>query len=128
MRDQGMQQDRTVRRRRRRSTDEKASLLDAWRRSGLSAREFSRREGLQKTSLWRWSRELGQVAAELRKPKDLIAFAPVHVANAAPKPVASAERVVAEVLVRDVRIRVLAGADAVQVADLVKALTGGRSC
>ena len=123
-----MQQDRTVRRRRRRSTDEKASLLDAWRRSGLSAREFSRREGLQKTSLWRWSRELGQVASEVKKPKALIAFAPVHVANAVSKPVASAERVVAEVLVRDVRVRVLAGADAVQVADLVKALTGGTLC
>lgn len=123
-----MQQDRTVRRHRRRSADEKASLLDAWRRSGLSAREFSRREGLQKTSLWRWSREFGNVAAKVRKPKALIAFAPVHVANAAPKPVTPTERVMAEVLVRDVRVRVFAGADALQVRDLVKALTGGAAC
>jgi len=40
----------------------------------------------------------------------------------------SAERVVAEVLVRDVRVRVMAGADAAQVADLVRALSGGLAC
>jgi transposase-like protein len=123
-----MQQDRTVRRRRRRSPDEKDSLLQAWRTSGLSAREFSRREGLQKTSLWRWSREPRQTTPEARKPKASITFAPVHVANATSKLVTSTERVVAEVLVRDVRVRVLAGADAAQVADLVKALSGGVAC
>jgi transposase-like protein len=127
MRNRAMQQDKPVRRRRRRSTEEKDSLLDAWRASGLSAREFSRREGLQKTSLWRWSREPRQAASETRKPKGMITFAPVHVVNAASKPVA-AERVVAEVLVREVRVRVLAGADAAQVADLVKALSGGSAC
>ena len=123
-----MQQDRTVRRRRRRSPEEKDALLKAWRTSGLSAREFSRREGLQKTSLWRWSREPRQAAPEARKPKASITFAPVHVANAASKPVTSAERVLAEVLVRDLRVRVLAGAYAAQVANLVKALSGGIAC
>lgn len=123
-----MQQDKAVSRRRRRSAAEKESLLKAWRSSGLSAREFSRREGLQKTSLWRWSREPGLAVAEGRKPKALITFAPVHVANAASRPVVLAERVVAEVLVRDLRVRVLAGADAAQVADLVKALSGGSAC
>jgi transposase-like protein len=123
-----MQQDRTVRRRRRRSPEEKDSLLKAWRASGLSAREFSRREGLQKTSLWRWSREPRQVAPEARKTKASITFAPVHVSSATSKPMTSTERVVAEVLVRDVRVRVLAGADAAQVADLVKALSGGGAC
>jgi transposase-like protein len=123
-----MQQDKVVRRRRRWSAEEKEALLNAWRASGLSAREFSRREGLQKTSLWRWSREPRQAVSAARKQKASITFAPVHVANAASKLVASAERVVAEVLVRDVRVRVLAGADATQVADLVKALTGGLAC
>lgn len=123
-----MQQDTAVRRRRRRSAEEKQSLLHAWRTSGLSAREFSRREGLQKTSLWRWSREPGLVASEGRKPKVSITFAPVHVASMASKPIAVVERVVAEVLVRDVRVRVLDGADAAQVAGLVKALAGGSTC
>jgi transposase-like protein len=123
-----MQQDKPVRRRRHRSPEEKASLLDAWHASGLSAREFSRREGLQKTSLWRWSREPGQAATATRKPKASITFAPVHVASEASQPVALAERVMAEVLVRDVRVRVLAGADAAEIADLVKALAGGTSC
>ena len=122
-----MQQDIAVRRRRRRSAEEKQSLLHAWRTSGLSAREFSRREGLQKTSLWRWSRE-PEVASEGRKPKVSITFAPVHVASMASKPIAVVERVVAEVLVRDVRVRVLDGADAAQVAGLVKALAGGSRC
>jgi hypothetical protein len=35
---------------------------------------------------------------------------------------------VAEVLVRDVRVRVLDGADAAQIAGLVKALAGGETC
>jgi transposase-like protein len=122
-----MQQDRTVRRRRRWSAEEKRSLLDAWRASGLSAREFSRREGLQKTSLWRWSRDQRLGESEPRK-KASITFAPVHVANSGARPISSVERVVAEVVVRDVRVRVLDGADAVQVAGLVKALTGGSTC
>jgi transposase-like protein len=123
-----MQQDKVVRRRRRRSAEEKRSLLDAWRASGLSAREFSRREGLQKTCLWRWSREPGLAASETRKPTASITFAPVHVASAAVRPTSSVERVVAEVLVRDLRVRVVDGADVTQVASLVKALTGGSAC
>ena len=117
-----------MRRRRRWSAEEKHSLLEAFRASGLSAREFSRREGLQKTSLWRWSREPGQVESETRQTKASITFAPVHVASTASKRSSCSERVVAEVLVRDVRVRVLDGADAVQVASLVKALTGGLAC
>jgi transposase-like protein len=78
-----MQQDKPVRRRRRWSAEEKEALLNAWRASGLSAREFSRREGLQKTSLWRWSRERRQAVSAARKQKASITFAPVHVANSA---------------------------------------------
>jgi transposase-like protein len=121
-----MQQDRMVRRRRRWSAEEKRSLLEAWRVSGLSAREFSRREGLQKASLWRWRRELELAKSEPRKLKAAITFAPVHVAGL--RPVSAAERVVAEVIVREMRVRVLDGADAAQVAGLVKALLGGLSC
>ena len=122
-----MQESKAVRRRQRRSDEEKRSLLEAWRASGLSAREFSRREGLQQTSLWRWNRAPGQVAVEARKPKTSITFAPVHVAMAAKSRLLE-ERVVVEVVVHDVRVRVLDGADAAQVARLVRALTGGLAC
>jgi transposase-like protein len=121
-----MQQDRMVRRRRRRSAEEKRSLLESWRASGLSAREFCRREGVQKASLWRWRRELEVSESEARKSKASITFAPVHVASL--RPVSTTERVVAEVVVREMRVRVLDGADAAQVADLVKALLGGVAC
>lgn len=123
-----MQQDKTVRRRRRRSDEEKRSLLEAWQSSGLSAREFSRREGVQKTCLWRWSRESRLTDAPTGNPKASIKFAPVHVAGASTKPVSSGERVVAEVVVQGVLVRVHDGADASQIASLVKALTGGLAC
>ena len=67
------------------------------------------------------------VAVETRERPDE-QFAPVRVTSAADKPLAVAERIVAEVVVRDVRLRVLDGADAAQVARLVKALTGGAAC
>jgi transposase-like protein len=123
-----MQQDKTVRRRQRRSTEEKRSLLEAWRASGLSAREFARRQGIQKTCLWRWSREPLLTGSSTAQPKTSITFAPVHVASEQPKLVSTDGRVVAEVVVRDVRVRVLEGADASQIVSLVKALTGGLAC
>lgn len=123
-----MQQERTVRRRRRWSTEEKRCLLEAWRASGLSAREFSRVEGVQKTSLWRWAREPRLAERATGAAKAAIKFAPVHIASEAPKPVSSRERVVAEVIVHDVRVRVLEGAEASQIVSLVKALTGVLAC
>jgi len=123
-----MQQDKTVRHRRRWSADEKRALLDAWQASGLSVWEFSRQKGLQKTCLWRWKRERGlNKSTTDSKPKTSVTFAPVHVTSVT-KPPSSTDRVVAEVMVRDVRLRVIDGADAVQVARLVKALTGGSAC
>jgi transposase-like protein len=123
-----MQQDKTVRRRRRRSVEEKRSLLDAWRASGLSAREFSRREGIQKTCLWRWSREPRLTESSTAQPKNSITFAPVHVAREQRKGVSTDERVMAELVVHSVRVRVLDGADASQIVSLVKALAGGLAC
>jgi transposase-like protein len=123
-----MQQDKAVRRRRRRSVEEKRSLLEAWRASGLSAREFSRREGIQKTCLWRWSREPRLTESSPAQPKTSITFAPVHVASERRKGVSTEERVMAEVVVQGVRVRVLDGAEASQIVTLVKALTGGLAC
>jgi len=124
-----MQQDKTVRHRRRWSADEKRALLDAWQASGLSVWEFSRQKGLQKTCLWRWIRERGlNKSTTGSRPKTSVTFAPVHVRSVTDKSPSSTDRVVAEVMVRDVRLRVIDGADAVQIARLVKALTGGPAC
>jgi transposase-like protein len=123
-----MQQDKTVRRRQRRSAEEKQSLLAAWRASGLSAREFSRREGVQKTCLWRWSRESGLTVSSAATAKTSIKFAPVHIASERPKGASTDERVVAEVVVHDVRVRVVEGAETSQIVSLVKALTRGLAC
>ena len=122
-----MQQEKAVRRRRW-SMEEKRSVLEAWRGSGLSAREFSRLKGVQKTSLWRWAREPRLAESPTGQPKASIKFAPVHIASEAPKPFSSRERVVAEVVVRDVRVRVLEGAEASQIVSLVKALMRGVAC
>jgi hypothetical protein len=58
-----------------------------------------------------------------------ISFAPVHVTKAPATTVVEPERVVAEVVIgRDVRVRVLGGADMDQVSRLVRALAGVASC
>lgn len=55
-----MQQEKPRHRRLRRSDDEKLRLLDAWKKSGLSARAFEIREGLKKSCLWRWKQTVGE--------------------------------------------------------------------
>jgi hypothetical protein len=70
-----------MRRRVRRSDDEKQRLLDSWMKSGLSARAFESREGLKKSCLWRWKWAVGEQAVSREaKPRPAITFAPVHVA------------------------------------------------
>jgi transposase-like protein len=125
-----VQQEKPKRRRLRRSEDEKQRLLDAWKKSGLSARAFESREGLKKSCLWRWKRSAGEHAA-LReaKPRPAITFAPVHVAKSAPPITVTSERVHAEVVLgRELRVRVFEGADIVQVGRLIQALAGGAPC
>jgi transposase-like protein len=123
-----VQQDNQVRRRVRRSDDEKRRLLDAWKKSGLSARAFGSREGVAASYLWRWRRLLGeQVALREVKPGGAITFAPVHVAKS--RSSMTPERVQAEVVVgRELRVRVFEGADIVQVSRLIQALAGGAAC
>ena len=124
-----MQQENQVRRRVRRSDDEKRILLDAWKKSGLSARAFGSREGVEASYLWRWKRLLGeQVASREMKARGAITFAPVHVAKSqASSP--TSERVQAEVLLgHELRVRVFEGADVVQVSRLIQALAGGAGC
>jgi hypothetical protein len=122
-----VQQDKPKRQRLRRSDEEKLKLLDAWRKSGLSARAFENREGLKKSCLWRWKQAVGQRPSSAdAKSRPAISFAPVHVAESAPTITLTSERVQAEVLLgRELRVRVFEGADAVQVVRLIHALAGG---
>jgi transposase len=125
-----VQQDKQTRRRQRRSEDEKRRLLDAWKKSGLSARAFESREGLKPSCLWRWKRADGErsVSREV-KARPAITFAPVHVAKSAPPITVTSERVQAEVLLgRELRVRVFEGADIVQVGRLIQVLAGGAAC
>jgi transposase-like protein len=117
-------------RRVRRSDDEKLRLLEAWRKSGLSAHAFERREGLKKSCLWRWKRTVGEQAVSSEaKPRPAITFAPVHVAKSSPPITVVSERVQAEVLLgRELRVRVFEGADVMQVGRLIQAIAGGAPC
>jgi transposase len=116
--------------RRRRSDDEKRRLLDAWKKSGLSARAFGSREGVKPSCLWRWKRGVAENAASREaKPRRSITFAPVHVTKSAPASSVVSERVQAEVVLGgELRVRVFEGADIAQVGRLIHALAGGAAC
>ena len=121
-----------MRRRVHRSADEKQALLSAWEASGLSARDFAKREGVRTSCLWRWRRAAGGDSSKAKEAtrnlRSAITFAPVHVAMAQAKTVLSADRTIAEVVLGRVCVRVLDGADMAQVSLLVHALAGVSSC
>ena len=125
-----MQQEKQTRRRVYRSEDEKRELLDGWRKSGLSAREFSSRTGIKPSCLWRWKRAAREQVTSTEVKRELpITFAPVHVTNSTPSTATGSGRVQAEVLLgRELRVRVFEGADVVQVSLLIQALAGGATC
>jgi transposase len=124
-----VQQDKQVRRRERRSEDEKRALLDGWAKSGLSARAFSSLEGVKPSCLWRWKREIKLAGRKDEKSRPAITFAPVHVTKPGPASVLRSERVQVEVVLgRELIVRVFDGADAVQVGRLIQALAGGDAC
>jgi hypothetical protein len=125
-----VQQEKQKRRRVRRDDDEKQRLLDAWKKSGLSARAFGSRENVKPSCLWRWKRGGGEhVAPREVKLRPAITFAPVHVAKSVPPMTVTSERVQVEVLLgRELRVRVFEGADVVQVGRLIQALAGGAAC
>lgn len=125
-----MSQTRSVRRHVQRSVEEKASLVSEWELGGLSAQAFERQRGLSKNSLWRWKRDGMRARRDApATSRPAITFAPVHIAKTAATAVINAERVMAEVVLgREVRVRVLDGADVRQVSLLVRALMGGTAC
>ena len=124
-----MSQNRSAGQRVHRSPEERSALVAAWVKSGKSAQAFEREHGLSKSSLWRWQQACGRRAKKSGPAaRASILFAPVHVTQSQPEAVVS-ERVVAEVIIGpDVKVRVLHGADANQVALLVRALAGGFQC
>lgn len=125
-----MSQNRSVRRHVQRSVEEKAALVSEWEHGGLSAQAFERQHGLSKNSLWRWKRDAALARRdESAASRPAITFAPVHIAKTQATAVINTERVMAEVVLgREVRVRVLEGADARQVSLLVRALMGGSTC
>lgn len=124
-----MSQERAKRRRVRRSAEDQQALVAAWKSSGLSMSVFGRREGVAPSLLARWKRQAeSQTPPPKSEARASISFAPVHITKSQAKTVVL-ERVVAEVLIgRDVRVRVLDGADMEQVTGLVRALAGGLAC
>ena len=124
-----MTQERAKRRRVRRSAEEQQALVAAWKSSGLSASAFGRREGLAPSVLLRWRRQAESKTAQPKsEARASISFAPVHITKSQAKTVVL-EHMIAEVLIgRDVRVRVLDGADMGQVTALVRALAGGLAC
>ena len=125
-----MTQSRSARRNVHRSAEEKAALVAEWEGGGLPVHAFERQHGLPRNSLWRWKRDAGRGhRAGRASSRPSITFAPVHVAVPTSTTVVNAERVIAEVVLgREVRVRVLENADALQVSHLVRALMGGTAC
>ena len=115
-------------RRRHRTDEEKRALLAALRTSGLSVREFAKREGVQKTCLWRWKRA-EESAREPSKRRPTVSFAPVHIAKRESGTAAGTGRLLLEVgLGADLRVRVYEGGDVLEASRFVRALAGRSGC
>jgi transposase-like protein len=128
--------------RRRFSEQERQQLLAAWRKSGLSADEFSQKAGLCRSNLWRWSRAQqdastphGRDNERRREATKAASFIELQVGHGAriERP-ASAERTSAQTPVFEVeapfglRVRVYAGADAETLRQLFELLPGATRC
>jgi hypothetical protein len=125
-----MSQNRSARRHVQRSAEEKAAFVSEWERGELTAQAFERQRGLSRNSLWRWKRDAVLARRDaVPAGRAAITFAPVHITKAPASAAVDAERVIAEVVLgREVRVRVLDGADTRQVSLLVRALVGGPAC
>lgn len=116
---------REKRTRRRWSTEDKRALVDRWQASGLSARQFGAREGVPPANLLKWRSSAAAVSAPRRAA---VKFTPVQVGKPEPPRAAeqAAERAVVEfVLQGGARVRVLDGADARIMSELVLAVARG---
>ena len=107
------------------SAEEKRALLQKWQASGLSARKFGVREGISAANLLRWRGSDAPLARPQRRPRATVKFAPVTVAKTETSQRgddASSRAVLEFVLHGGARVRVLEGADARMVSELVLAV------
>ncbi len=99
----------------RHNAEERRSWAERWRTSGLSGREFAKRNGLEAESVYRWGKEFAGGATGRAKTR---AFTEVRVGIAEPKP---GEPI--ELALKNGRVlRVPPGTDAAYVRTLVEAL------
>jgi transposase-like protein len=128
--------------RRRFSEQERQQLVAAWRKSGLSADEFSQKAGLGRSNLWRWSRAQRDTDTPRRRDNErrqeaakASSFIELQVGHAAriERP-AAAMRTSVQTPVFEVeapfglRVRVYAGADAETLRHLFDLLPGAARC
>ncbi len=95
-----------------------AGVLDRWGRSGLSAAEFCRRNGITRQALSYWRRALEPVARRVEQRVQRPAFVPLQIVD---EPVAEAS-VLEVVLSNGDRVRIPAGTSVEQIRVVVSAL------
>lgn len=111
------------------SEDEKRGYVSRWEASGLTAREFGKREGVRPENLYRWQRETAPAAPQAPRPS--VTFTPVKVSTPVESERSSelASGLAIEVeLPSGVRVRVYRGADIRAANEVLSALFGRRAC
>ena len=95
-----------------------AGVLARWRRSGLSAAQFCRRNGIKRQALSYWKRALGPAARRIEQRVPRPTFVPLQIVD---EPVFEAA-VLEIVLASGDRVRVPAGTSVEQIRAVVSAL------
>lgn len=99
-------------------------IVHKWRRSGLSARDFAEREGVNALTMYGWSSRLGKPPTAM-PPMVTPTFVPVEIINEV-RPISQSTPVHLEVVLpRGEVIRVPPGVDPSELGRVVAALRGG---
>lgn len=131
----------TRKRRRRYSERERQQLVAAWRESGASAAAFSAQSGVDKSNLWRWSRDVERDARPREKSsrRQVVSapssrFIELRVDRGTQKQPGAVTTAGGNTPLFEVsgplgiRVRVYAGVDAETLSQLLGALQGGARC
>ena len=104
-------------------------IVDEWRQSGLSAREFAESRGVSAGMIYAWSSRLGKRGTALPRaaPATTPKFLPVAIIDEASATLQDGASALEVVLPRGEIIRVLPGADLSHLGRVVAALRGGAS-
>ena len=103
-------------------------IVDDWRQSGLSAREFAKGKGISAGMIYAWSSRLGKQGTSLPPvPPTAPKFLPVAIIEEASSVLPGRSDLFEVVLPRGEVIRVLPGADLAQLGRVVAALRGGAA-